>query len=120
MSNACALSDQSCAPCNGNTPALTEEEVSHHMHSLKDWQLMRYDNVPQDFIYRKIKFKNFLTAMLFVNAVAELAESEGHHPDIEIKYNYVALSIYTHAVRALSINDFILAAKIDKLLIKEQ
>ena len=64
---------------------------------------------------REFKFKDFIGAMKFVNRVADLAESEGHHPDFHIHYNKVLIELWTHAVGGLSENDFILAAKIDKL-----
>jgi 4a-hydroxytetrahydrobiopterin dehydratase len=65
---------------------------------------------------RRFRFKNFKEAMAFVNKVAELAEAEGHHPDIHISYNRVRLDLTTHAIKGLSDNDFIMAAKINRLL----
>ena len=67
-------------------------------------------------LYKKFKFKNFLEAMKFVNKVAEIAENEGHHPDFCVHYNKVEIEIWTHAINGLSENDFIVAAKIDKVL----
>ena len=64
---------------------------------------------------REFKFKDFVRAMKFVNKVAELAEEQGHHPDIHVHYNNVTLELWTHDVDGLSENDFILAAKVDKL-----
>ena len=64
-------------------------------------------------IFKEYKFKDFIGAMNFVDKVAELAEEEGHHPDIHINYNKVLLELWTHAIGGLSENDFILAAKID-------
>ena len=64
-------------------------------------------------LYREYKFKDFVEAMKFVNKVAEIAESEGHHPDIQIHYNKVLIELWTHAIGGLSENDFILAAKVD-------
>lgn len=69
----------------------------------------------EDAIKRKFKFKDFKAAMTFVNRVAEIAESENHHPDIKISYNKVKIKLSTHAIKGLSENDFIVAAKIDKL-----
>lgn len=66
-------------------------------------------------IERNFKFKDFKEAMIFVNRVAEIAEAEGHHPDVFISYNKVRVELTTHAVGGLSENDFILAAKIDRL-----
>ena len=65
---------------------------------------------------RDLKFKNFREVMVFVNKVADIAEEEGHHPDMQIGYNRVKIELTTHAVHGLSENDFILAAKIDRLL----
>lgn len=70
----------------------------------------------EDKIERKFEFKDFKEAMAFVNKVADIAESEGHHPDIEIKYNKVEIELSTHAIDGLSENDFIVAAKIDRVL----
>lgn len=67
-------------------------------------------------IAKDFTFKNFTEAMSFVNKVADVAEVEGHHPNIDIKYNKVRLTNYTHAIKGLHDNDFILAAKIDELL----
>lgn len=64
-------------------------------------------------IERKIRFKNFISAMAFVNKIAQLAEEEQHHPDIFIHYNHVTLSLWTHTVDGVTVNDFIMAAKID-------
>ena len=66
-------------------------------------------------LYKKFKFKNFLEAMKFVNAVAEIADQEQHHPDFCVHYNKVEIQLWTHAINGLSENDFIVAAKIDKL-----
>lgn len=67
-------------------------------------------------LVRRSKFKNFVESMVFVNRVADLAEAEGHHPDIHISWNRVRLELTTHAIKGLSENDFILAAKINALL----
>ena len=78
------------------------------------WELEEENGHQQ--IVRNFKFKNFVEAMSFVNKVADVAEVEGHHPNIDIKYNKVRLTNYTHAIKGLHDNDFILAAKIDELL----
>lgn len=79
------------------------------MAQLNDWELSE-KQIQKDF-----RFKDFTEAMRFVNQVAELSESEGHHPDIQISWNRVTLSLTTHAIGGLSENDFILASKIDRL-----
>ena len=81
------------------------------LHEVEDWELS--DNAGK--ILREFKFKDFVEAMEFVNKVAKLAEREGHHPNFDIRWNKVKLELWTHAIGGLSENDFILAAKINKL-----
>ena len=78
-----------------------------------EWQLIEENNIPR--IKKKYKFANFKEAISFVNKVAILAESEGHHPNIFIYYNKVDIELYTHAIKGLHDNDFIMAAKIDNI-----
>ena len=88
-----------------------EAEVKKYLAELKTpWEVLDGKKIKREF-----KFKDFKEAIGFVNKVAALAESEGHHPDIHIFYNRVVLELTTHAVGGLSENDFILAAKIDQL-----
>jgi 4a-hydroxytetrahydrobiopterin dehydratase len=104
------LSDKRCVACEGGVPPMAHEEAKKMMAELNsDWELK------EDKIEREFKFKDFKEAMTFVNGVAEIAEGEGHHPDMEIKYNKVEIELTTHAIHGLSENDFIVAAKIDKL-----
>lgn len=108
------LKNQSCKPCSGDTPKLTPVEISSHLSKLNDWSV----NDEQEMIFKKFKFKNFNKALNFTNLVGSIAESEGHHPDISLGWSYCLVMIHTHAIKGLSINDFILASKIDLLLIK--
>ena len=103
------LYQKRCKPCEGGTPPLTLEESRRLLVQIHDWQLK------DGKIEKQFKFKNFVESMGFVNKIADLAESEGHHPDIHISWNRVTLSLTTHAIKGLSENDFILAAKIDRL-----
>ncbi|MHA1341118.1 MAG: 4a-hydroxytetrahydrobiopterin dehydratase [Promethearchaeota archaeon] len=89
-------------------------EEDEYIKQIPQWNLNRTDVHK---IYREFKFKDFKHAMMFVNKVAEIAEKEGHHPDVYIYYNKVRLELYTHAVNGLFINDFILAAKINNITI---
>lgn len=83
---------------------------AHKYHEeVKQWTLH------QKSIEREFKFKNFKESMKFVNQIADIAESEGHHPDIYVFYNKVKLQLSTHAIGGLSVNDFIIAAKVDQL-----
>ncbi len=88
-------------------PPLTAQEAAALSREIPCWSL------DAKTLTRAYRFKNFSEAMRFVNRVAELAEAEGHHPDIAISYSNVTLTLTTHAIVGLSENDFILAAKID-------
>jgi 4a-hydroxytetrahydrobiopterin dehydratase len=104
------LAKRKCVPCEGTQPKLGADEIRDLSARLVGWQA-REDKLHKTFI-----FKDFVTAMEFLNRVAEVAEVEGHHPDFSVHYNQVAFTIWTHAVGGLSENDFILAAKIDALV----
>ncbi len=106
------LTQKRCVPCEGGIPALAKAEVERLLAQLPGWKL------DHKWITREFQFKNFVEAMKLVNRAAELAEAEGHHPDIHIHYNRVRFDIWTHAIDGLSENDFILAAKIDALQIR--
>jgi len=103
------LLKKKCIPCEGGTKALNKEEAFSLMEQLEGW------NIDEDFkiIFKEYKFKDFIGAINFVNKISEIAEEEGHHPDIHIFYNKVVLELTTHAIKGLSENDFILATKID-------
>jgi 4a-hydroxytetrahydrobiopterin dehydratase len=105
-----ALAEKKCVPCEGGTPPLTEQQAESLLAQLKEgWELQ------EGKLARQFKFRDFREAMAFVNKVAEIAEAEGHHPDIAISYNRVRLTLFTHAIKGLSDNDFIVAAKVDQL-----
>jgi 4a-hydroxytetrahydrobiopterin dehydratase len=101
------LAQKRCVPCEGGVPPLGKAEVENYLSQLKGWSLNG------KWITKEFTFKDFIAAMRFVNKVAEIAEDEGHHPDIHIHYNRVRFDIWTHVIDGLSENDFILAAKID-------
>ena len=104
------LTMKKCVPCEGGVPKLSSDEAKEQVRQLQGWELTR----GSDWIEKRWKFKNFKGAMAFVNEVADLAEEEGHHPDIHVEgYRNVRIEISTHAIGGLSENDFILAAKID-------
>lgn len=92
---------------------MTEGEAKPYLEEVKDWKVISQNGI--DNIRREFKFKDFKEALAFVNKTGEIAEEEGHHPDIELGYGKVAVNLSTHAVGGLSTNDFIVAAKIDKL-----
>lgn len=104
------LTEKRCVPCEGGMPAFTPEQVKTYHAEAQGWQVIQNKRIAKEFT-----FKNFKDAMEFINTVADIAESENHHPDICIFYNRVKLELSTHAINGLSENDFILAAKIDEL-----
>ncbi len=106
-----ALAGKTCVPCRGGIPPLSEEEARRYLEQVPGWELK--DGATR--IERTFRFKNFQEALDFVNRVGAQAEAEGHHPDITFGWGYVTVSLYTHKIKGLHENDFILAAKIDNL-----
>ena len=104
------LRDRRCVPCERGTPPLGEPRVRELLREVPGWA------AKDARLRRKLKFADFLSAMNFLNRVAEVAEREGHHPDFCVHYNEVDLTLWTHAIGGLSENDFIVASKIDALL----
>ncbi len=103
------LTQKRCVSCEGGVPPLAKPEVEKLLAQVPGWSLSG------KWITKEFSFKNFVEAMKYVNRAGDLAEGEGHHPDIHIHYNRVRFDIWTHAINGLSENDFILAAKIDAL-----
>jgi len=106
-----SLADKSCIPCRGGTPALKGSALSDFRQQVPEWQV-----VDEHHLIRAYKFPDFRSALAFVNKVGELAEQQGHHPDILLAWGKVEITIWTHAVNGLTESDFILAAKIQRLL----
>ncbi len=105
------LSNQKCIPCEVGGEPLNADEIAQFLSQLEGKWVVK-DNHSLE---RQFKFKNFVETMKFVNKVADLAESEGHHPDLHIFYNKLTIELWTHAVGGLSVNDFIVATKINNI-----
>jgi 4a-hydroxytetrahydrobiopterin dehydratase len=106
------LHERKCVPCEGGVPALgnsQRESLKAGLHT--DWAF----DVAGKSLKRAFQFRDFHRTMSFVNAVAHIANQEDHHPDLEIGYNYCRIKYTTHAIGGLTENDFICAAKIDRL-----
>ena len=103
------LKNQKCQACSGNTPILNEMQISENLAKLNNWSV----NDEQKMIFKKFSFKTFNQALNFTNKIGELADKEGHHPDVSLGWGYSLIMLHTHAIKGLSINDFIMAAKID-------
>jgi|SRR3989344_1126996 len=106
------LLHKKCIPCEGGTPAFKKEQVKEYLSQLQTaWEVIDGRKIKREFL-----FKSFKEAIGFVNKVADIAEQEGHHPDIYVYYTKVQLVLWTHAIGGLSENDFIMARKIENLL----
>ena len=105
------LKNKKCDACSGNTPPINEYKIIEYLAELDNWSV----NDEQKMIFKKFNFKTFKQALIFTNKVGELADKEGHHPDISLGWGYSLIMLHTHAIKGLSINDFIIAAKIDML-----
>lgn len=109
MLDANSLLSKKCVPCEGGVDPLVGEKLQYYAQIVPEWTVVDGVKIERDFI-----FKNFKEAMVFVNNVADLAESEGHHPDMHLhNWKNVKVTLMTHAIKGLSDNDFILAAKIN-------
>lgn len=105
------LTDTKCVPCELGGEPLKPDEVAFYAKDVPLWTVA----ADMKKLSRQLSFKDFKGSLAFVNAVGELAEHEGHHPDFKVVYNKVTLELTTHAVGGLSVNDFIMAAKIDRI-----
>tara|TARA_B110000438_G_C15274257_1_gene419759 strand:+ start:116 stop:457 length:342 start_codon:yes stop_codon:yes gene_type:complete len=101
-----------CSACSGNTPKLNLDQIVKNLNKINNWE----KNNENEIIFKKFKFNSFKKVMEFINIVGKIAEEESHHPDISFGYDYCLILIHTHAIKGLSINDFILASKIDQIL----
>ena len=106
-----ALAEKSCTPCRGGIPPLTIEEAELYLAQAPDWDLLDDGRKSQ----RTHRFKTFREALGFVQRAGELAEAEGHHPDILFGWGYATVSLQTKKIKGLHENDFIMAAKLDGL-----
>lgn len=107
------LSEKRCVPCEGGTLPLSEEEMVVQLRNLPKWQVSANG---MKSISRTFEFKNYYQTMAFVNAVAWIAHQEDHHPDLRVGYRQCLVQYTTHAIQGLSLNDFICAAKVEKLI----
>lgn len=107
------LTQKHCVPCQGGIPPLTPKQISPLLSQLKSkWKLADHKQISLQF-----KFKDFVSAIKFINQVADIAEAEDHHPDIHLTgWNKVKIVLSTHKINGLHQNDFILAAKIEQLV----
>jgi 4a-hydroxytetrahydrobiopterin dehydratase len=105
------LHQKACVPCQGNMPPLTQGVASNLLLELNaNWRINEANH-----LYKPYKFNDFMEAMAFANKIADVAEKEGHHPNLLVKWGGCDVEIWTHKIDGLTENDFILAAKIETL-----
>lgn len=106
------LASKKCVPCEGSEKPFSRAQAEDYLKQISDWELVDEDSLK---IRKRFKFGKYMQGMEFINKVAKIAEEEGHHPNMLIGWRQVTINLSTHAIGGLSENDFILAAKIDKL-----
>ena len=104
------LADKECVPCRGGVPPLKGDEIDLLVAQLPQWSVVRGHHLEREY-----RFKNFREALDFTNKVGELAEREGHHPDIHLAWGRVGIHLWTHKIDGLTESDFVMAAKIERL-----
>lgn len=105
------LAGKTCVPCRGDTPPLKGSELGELSRQVPDWEVVGEHHLRKEF-----RFGNFREALDFVNRAGELAEEQGHHPDIAFGWGRAEVTIFTHKIDGLTESDFILAAKVDELV----
>lgn len=108
-----SIAQEHCVACQRGAPTVTEEEIEELLPQVSDWNIVTIDGIPQ--LQRTFRFSNFLEALAFTKRVGELAESEGHHPALLTEWGKVTVTWYTHKIKGLHRNDFIMAARTDAL-----
>lgn len=108
------LVDNHCEACRVGAPPVSKEEMPALLREIPEWKLAMEDGVEQ--LQRRFAFPDFRHAMDFANRVADLAEAEGHHPLLRVEWGAVTVVWWTHKIKALHKNDFIMAAKTDRLM----
>ncbi|HSF81517.1 MAG TPA: 4a-hydroxytetrahydrobiopterin dehydratase [Anaerolineales bacterium] len=107
------LSQQVCVPCRAGDPLLSDKEIAQMLAEVPGWEVLEVEGVKR--LQQVFKYKNFAQALDFTNRVGELAEAEGHHPALLTEWGRVTVTWWTHAIKGLHKNDFIMAAKTDEL-----
>ena len=107
------LAAANCIPCRGDEPPLTKSEIEDLMFHVPQWRVVERDGIPH--LEREFKLKNFAQALEFTNKIGKIAEEEGHHPLIMTEWGRVTVQWWTHKIKGLHKNDFVMAAKTDEI-----
>ncbi len=105
------LAERSCIPCRGGVPPLTPEQYSPFLADVPQWKVVSNHHLSRNFI-----FKDFKSALDFTNRAGDVAEEQGHHPEITVGWGHALVEIWTHKIDGLTESDFVLAAKLDQLV----
>lgn len=108
------LGDRHCVACRVGAPQVTQEEVEEFIPLIPEWQMIKVDGIDQ--LQRQYKLGNFVEAIALANKVGEIAEAEDHHPSILVEWGRVTVTWWTHKIKGLHVNDFVMAAKTDQLV----
>lgn len=109
------FSQKKCIPCSGSEKPLTQDKIDLYMQAVPEWTHKKIDSI--DHLTLNVKLKKFTEVVELINQIAEIAESEGHHPNLRLHdYNQLEIDLFTHKIKGLHENDFILAQKIAKLV----
>jgi 4a-hydroxytetrahydrobiopterin dehydratase len=108
-----ALKNEECTACRRDAPPVTEAEIAELKPQIPEWTLGERDGIRR--LERVFRFSNFAEALSFTNRVGAIAEEEGHHPAILTEWGQVTVTLWTHKIRGLHRNDFVMAAKLDTL-----
>ncbi|WP_434985459.1 4a-hydroxytetrahydrobiopterin dehydratase [Vreelandella zhaodongensis] len=107
------LAKTACEPCSGNATPLGHSECQHHLSALPEWQIVEHDGIMK--LSRQFTFRNFADALAFTQRVGNIAEQAGHHPVIVTEWGKTTVTWWSHEIKGLHLNDFILAARTDEV-----
>ena len=116
MTDTSELYNKNCIPCKGGLPPFEISEIHKYLKKVDGWDVKKKEGETY-FLEKQFNFDNFMQSLKFVNEVGSISEKEGHHPDIVFGWGYAKIQIFTHKIKGLVESDFILAAKIDKIII---
>jgi len=107
------LSEMQCVPCSGREPRATDEEIAQYRQQVPDWNIIERDGIPR--LERTFSFNDYEKGLEFTTLVGQAANQQDHHPDILVQYKKVTVSWWTHAIKGLHRNDFVMAARTDEI-----
>lgn len=108
------LSQKKCEACRVGAPLVTQQEIDDYMLQLPEWEIIELDGIRR--LRRLFKFNDFQQALTFTNKVGTIAEEQGHHPEILTEWGRVTVTWWSHKIKGLHVNDFVMAARTDQLL----